>query len=365
MTENLPWQALRILCNGLSILDVPKLDLKSESEAHQFLVTYGFDLFVPQHVDQVWKLYSNACDFLEQSICKDAIEFPKELRDRESIGDFKRLLLSASGVEIEGFKLSSKRYQLWVCALLRVMHTMTHLQSDLRLKYLKKVKSQTIGRFEAHIQKTIVDGKETIVLGFERDKVPLFDFQKKESKVRESLLLKLLHKSESIAQEIYDHLGVRFITHNRAHAVWVMSYLVRHHLISYANAMPSRVRNTLVALDQFEAAISDGKLPQVPLDDLESFRDFDKEFGTPQQTGRDNKFSDTNYNSIQFTCRPLIRIPMLKKGVRSEMSFFFPFEVQILDKDSYKQTLGGSADHQVYKKKQLEAVRQRVLRGLV
>lgn len=362
-TRGYPWQALKVLCNGISILDIPRLELKSESEAHQFLATYGFDLFLPEHVEQMWKIYADACSFIERLLCDADHPFPKELKRRENLGDFKNLLLVASGIEIEGYRFSEKRYQLWICAILRVMHTITHLQSDLRLKYIKKIKRQTVDRFSAHIQRQSENGLEQIFLGFERDKVRLADFQKKESKVRESMLLKLLHKSETVAQEIYDHVGVRFVTFTRAEAFNVIRYLIEHHLISYANAMASRCRNSLINLDDLRQCLAENGLEDIDANTDSRWAEWDKDFEFPRES--ENRFSASDYHAIQFTCRPLIRIPMLKKGVRSEMSFFFPFEIQIMDLASYKQSIEGAADHQIYKKKQLEAVRLRVLRGLV
>jgi uncharacterized protein (TIGR04562 family) len=243
------------------------------------------------------------------------------------------------------------------------MHTLTHFKSDLRLKYIRKIKRQTVDRFTAHIQRQAEDGAEQIYLGFERDKVRLADFQKKESKVRESVLLKLLHKSETVAQEIYDHLGVRFITQTRAEAINVVRYLIEHHLISFANAMPSRCRNTLINLDDVRQCLAENGIEEIDPTVNPQWNEWDKDFEFPQDS--QNRFSSENYHAIQFTCRPLIRIPIIKKGVSSEMSFFFPFEIQIMDLPSYKQSIEGAADHQIYKKKQLEAVRQRVLRGLV
>jgi uncharacterized protein (TIGR04562 family) len=365
MTElqsEFPWLALRVVCNGVSILDIPKLELKTESEAHQFLVTYGFDLFEASHQEQIWKIYAEACEFVEGRLCDSTLKFPSLLKDRNHIQDFKKLLLAASGIKIEGISQLNKA-QPWICAVLRVMHVMSHMQSDLRLKYLKKIKRQTIDRFEAHIQKVQEGGSEKIYLGFERDKVPLVEFHKKESKVRQAVLLKLLHKSQTVAQEIYDHLGVRFVTRTRSEAFWVVRYLIQHHLISFANVMASRCRNTLMDLDEFQREF--GKLKPGDLS-ADLLKNLDRLLPFTQNKNSENPFSASDYHSIQFTCRPLIRIPVIRRGdVKGEMSFFFPMEIQITDEISFKQSQVGVANHTIYKKKQVEAVRQRVLRDLV
>ncbi|MBN8554080.1 MAG: TIGR04552 family protein [Deltaproteobacteria bacterium] len=360
--QQFPWLALRVVCSGVSILDIPQLELKTESEAHQFLVTYGFDLFEASHQEQVWKIYDEACDFIESRLCDARLKFPSQLKDRAAIGDFKKLLLVASGVEVASLSHLNQG-QPWVCAILRVMHVMSHMQSDLRLKYLKKIKRQTIDRFEAHIQRVQEGDGEKIYLGFERDRVALVEFQKKESKVRQSVLLKLLHKSQTVAQEIYDHVGVRFITKTRSEALWVIRYLIQHHLISFANVMSARCRNSLINLEEFYSEFKKLSSDSPRESELKSL---DKILPFPKINGNENPFSASDYHSIQFTCRPLIRIPVIRRGgMRGEMSFFFPMEIQVSDEISFKQTQTGAANHALYKKKQLDAVRQRVLRGLI
>ena len=363
--ESFPWLALRVACSGVSILDIPQLELKTEAEAHQFLVTYGFDLFEATHEEQVWKLYDEACDFIESKLCDARLKFPVQLKDRTQIGDFKKLLLVASGIEVASLS-QLNRGQPWVCAILRVMHVMSHMQSDLRLKYLKKIKRQTIDRFEAHIQRVQEGDGEKIYLGFERDRVPLVEFQKKESKVRQSVILKLLHKSQTVAQEIYDHLGVRFITKTRSEALWVIRYLIQHHLISFANIMSVRCRNSLINPEEFHSELRKLNMLSTEVPAEETLKALDKILPFPKNSGSDNPFSASDYHSIQFTCRPLIRIPVVRRGgVRGEMTFFFPMEIQVSDEISFKQTQTGAANHALYKKKQFDAVRQRVLRGII
>jgi len=49
-----------------------------------------------------------------------------------------------------------------------------------------------------------------------------------------------------------------------------------------------------------------------------------------------------------------------------ELRFFFPYEVQIVDAESYRTTeAGGPADHASYKLRQLASVRRRVLADLI
>lgn len=348
------WQAFNVLSEGSSVLDIEKLELKNESEAYQFVLNYGFDLYETSHCEQLTSIYLKAVDFIEKYLCTDRLKVPAELKKVEIEKDLKKLLLLASGVEIEDAVLKSSLGP-WACAILRVMHVVSHLQSDLRLKYLPKIKRQTVDRLAAHIQRN----ESQIFLGFESDKVPLVTFQKKESKVRDSVLMKLLHKPSATAQEVYDHVGVRFVTQNRIDSLRVIQYLVNHHLVSFPNVMGVRCRNTLVDIQdfrkQFEAA--GGKEDIV--------RAAESSLKYPKLKEGVNPFSAEDFHSIQFTARQLIRIPVVRKGgQRREMTFFFPLEIQIFDEKSFKETLSGEATHRAYKQKQLDAVRKRVLRGL-
>ncbi len=365
MIPKFPWKAFHVVCGGISIIDIPQLELENEAEAHQFLATYGYDLFDPSHIEQIWKIYERACQFIEMRLCGPFLEFPVILKDKNNMGDFKNVLLLAAGRSTSQLSLG-KELQPWACGILRVMHAVSHLQSDLRLKYLPKIKRQTIDRFEAHIQRTQEGENRKIYLGFERDKVPLFDFQKKESKVRHSVLLKLLHRPERTAQEIYDHIGVRFITHTRAETFLVLKYLVDHHLVSYPNVMPARFRNSLLDIKDFERLFQAASQmrPEPKLEEI--FEKIERQAPFPKVDSEANRFSADDYHAFQFTGRRLIRIPVVRKGgVKGEISFFFPVEVQITDKASYEASIGGNAGHALYKQKQLESVRERVLKGLV
>lgn len=353
MTASIPWQALQVVCEGTSIIDTHQLELETSAEAHQFMQAYGYDLHEPSHREQVWKFYVEAVRFIERTL---EFSLPHVLREPDASMDFKSLLLIASGVQDEPLV----KYQKEACAILRVMHTIAHLRNDLRLKYLPKIRRQTVERIQAHVHQDIHEGQTQLFIGFEKDRIPLIHFEKKEGKNKDSVLLKLLQKAELVAQEVYDHIGVRFVTRTKVEALLLVKYLLDHHLISVANVMSARCRNTLVDVEGMKLAIGDQAIEGVDIESIE------QNVKIPDiQMRSSNPFSSKSYHSLQFTSRPLIRIPVLRKGgIRAEISFFFPMEVQILDEASYKATLDGPADHRIYKQKQLEAARQRVLRGL-
>ncbi len=348
-----PWQALQVVCGETSVLDIDRLELKTDAEAYQFILSYGFDLYESSHIEQLQKIHSRAIHFIESYICFEGLQYPEALKSLDLKADLKGLLLIASGLTPSGHETLAA-HRRWICATLRVMHAVLHLQSDLRLKYLPKIKRQTVDRIEAHIQRS---EKGDVFLGFEADKVQLVDFQKKETKVRDSVIMKLLHKASATAQEVYDHVGVRFITQSRVDVFRVIKYLIDHHLVAYPHVMSFRVRNSLMDLKDFrkwvESAGSDPKATE-------------EKIPFPNEGEKENRFTAESFHSLQFTARQLIRIPVVRKGgQKREMAFFFPLEIQIMDKKSFKEAMAGRASHELYKQKQLDAVRKRVLRGLL
>ena len=70
-----------------------------------------------------------------------------------------------------------------------------------------------------------------------------------------------------------------------------------------------------------------------------------------------NIYSGESYRFIKFIGRKLIRIPT----ANSELTFFYPLEVQIMDYQTFLHTLSGPAAHAEYKTRQKQAARLRVI----
>lgn len=337
------WNLLEQSSEGQSIVDLKVFGFDSESEAYQFLRAYGFDVYDESHSQALLKIFLDAKKFLNSVL---------EIQIDDS--------LIPHNVSEVIHLFSDRNRTPELCALLKVVHVIIHIRSDLRLRYLKKIVRQTVDRIEAHIQ--IIDNNPR--LGFESDGVSLIAFERKDRKVESSLIVKLLHKAENIVQEIHDFIGVRFVTETRSEAAWVINYLLRHHLISPANLLGSRCRNSLFSFSNFKKVAEDLGLADKKFWTKEEHSRVDSLLVLPSGGSKDNVFSSKDYHSVQLTARPLIRIPVLRKGgMRGEISFFFPMEIQILDKSSYLNSRHGPSNHMEYKKKQLAAVRERVLRG--
>jgi len=82
------------------------------------------------------------------------------------------------------------------------------------------------------------------------------------------------------------------------------------------------------------------------------------DYPSESQRLTDNQFTENSYHSVQITCRQRIKI---KQANGKNLSFYFPFEIQVMDSESFIKTREGRASHGEYKKRQRASVRQRVL----
>ncbi|MCB9763466.1 MAG: TIGR04552 family protein [Alphaproteobacteria bacterium] len=344
-----PIHALRAMIGGASALDVPRLTLTSEADAEGFLEGYGFAWSQPRQREELESLRRDALAFIEEELLDPGEAMPPEVREEQ---DVRRLLLSASGD-------TGWTRQRWSCALLRVMHVLAHTHSPLDQLYGPLIRAQIRERFEAHIHRR----GGALILGLGPDAIPLVSFEVRPSKTVRSMTFKLLHKPQNVATDIFDRVGVRFVTPTVFDALLVVRFLRRRSVVMFPNIKPARSRNTLVDLSEVEEAL-DALRPRVRAGELSEaacldlLREQAALWRRPGGERDDNPFTDADWNSIQFTCRQMIR-------VGDALRFFFPFEVQILDEASYARAVSGRASHDEYKRRQRDAVRRRVLGPLV
>lgn len=348
METSFPWDTLRSIIGGTSAIDVPRLHCLDLSSAEHFLEGYGFDWAQRAHRDELQELRAAAIGFIESELLDAGEEIPASIREQ---ADVRQLLVDASAAE-------GNEIQRWACALLRVAHTLAHSRSYFNETYGDEVRAQIFARFEPHLRMTDAG----LVLGDEG--IALQDFEVKPTKSVNSVAMKLLHKVENVAEDIFDRVGVRFVTRERFDTLLVIKYLREHNVFMFANVKPSRSRNTLIDLEWLERLVlgledevSSGAMDEAGR--LEILRAAVQAHDYPAPPSPSyNPYSAASYHAVQFTCRQMIRVP---DGTGGEMRFFFPFEVQILDEESYERSRSGYAAHDQYKARQRDAVRQRVL----
>ncbi len=281
--------------------------------------------------------------------------------------------------------------------ILKVMHTILHVDKDLRFNYFQAIQTQIFDRFYKYLYR---NREENLFLG-EKEKgtnIPLVDFETKSKKGRDSVVIKLLHKAENVAEELFDRVGVRIVTESRFDAIRIVKFLLDKFIIIPHNIKPSRSVNTLVDLVRFRDQYN-RLVKSVLRNDLseEAFLlAVKKEIENCSIYTEDGNNLHTlkNYQSIQFTCRQLVRYrnPFFKEFnelrqqaktvennnklaskilnldvglVPREVRFFYPYEVQILDLKSHKTNTEGEASHQEYKKSQIQTAMKRVFKSLI
>src|SRR5690606_19031548 len=125
--------------------------------------------------------------------------------------------------------------QAWSCAVLRVMHTISHIEGVQRLADIEAARQQVFERFSNYIRKG-PDGR--LALGDSKVSVPLVHLDWKVAKSRESMILKLLHKRANVAETIYDQIGVRIVTDTLAEAVLAVDFMQRMYMVTFPNCNP-------------------------------------------------------------------------------------------------------------------------------
>lgn len=345
---------------GLSAIDLPRLAISTLEEAGAFIKVYGFDYENAHDQDRLWYFHRRALVFLDEKLGYPMTEIPAVLQNRKELGDLRKLLLYASSVDPR-----EKELQRWSCAILRVMHVFVHCEMDLFSTFSEEIQKQVL----SPLQETIVhDGSTGRTLLQSKlpdgDTIPLRGFETKPFKTSSSTVIKLLARREALAANIYDKLGVRFITDSMFDVFRVVRFLIRESLISTPQILPDQSSNNLYPVNLFLQACQEYIDSGMKLEPKELEAYFDKFLEDRKDEGeflrKVNDHSANDYRFIKFICRKLIRI-YPSGSDKQGFEFYYPFEVQILDKGSYDRHQSGPSEHQAYKERQKQAARERVL----
>lgn len=376
----MPPEVTRVILGGGSPIDLEGLRVQSHDEAWNFALNYGYDMGVPVQRAHVLRVYEDAIDFLEGVVLEGTdLHVPNELR---GLGDPLDLLIWAS----ERPRTLDGR---WSCAILRVMHTLFHVDHNVNLRYLPEIQRQVFGRYDQYL---VCEGGRWLLRG--AYEVPLVAAERRENKDRVSMLLKMLHKPENVAETIYDQIGIRFVAEDQLGVLMVIRFLLDHHVLMPTHIKPSRSRNLMIDLEALEAWM-EGLPAAFCVQDLspEARRSLSRTLALKPGGLEQNPFSSKDYSAIQFTARTLIRLPdpaapalatirrrLEAAGLaeltdpalipelipdREEFTFFFAHEVQVMEQSGFQSSRSGPASHSEYKQRQRDAARRRVLQGIL
>lgn len=393
------WETFEILAGGKSSLDAKNYlsHFKEPEAAEQFLLGYGFDVSDPVQKAELFGIFQEAIQFIKRYFLKEGngegldVSVPNRFY---SIHDVRDLLLIATNTQ-QG-ESSSIEEMIWAGVILKVMHTILHADKDLRYRYFSTIQTQIFDRFYKFIQR---DSENNLYLGTEDDKfpIPLIEFETKAKKTRESIIIKLLHKRENVAEELFDRIGVRFVTKTKIDALRVMKFLYQHYIVMVNNVKPSRSHNSLVNMDRFKEGyfnlLKESLRKSMPEEEFsEAMEKLAEESSGENGSSADNQHTSSEYKAIHFTSRQLIKyrnpflrqfnaVKKLAKEEESELAkkimsldtssiardirFFYPFEVQITDVKSHLKNTEGEASHAEYKKSQLNSAMKRLFKPLI
>jgi uncharacterized protein (TIGR04562 family) len=396
------WDVLDIIIGGKSSLDSREgFGVTTHEDADRFLMSYGFDLQNPIEAAEAIGHFHEALNFIRRYFLQPEnpdglkLDIPRKILELTNVRDL--FLYASANAPGQQRDTSGNYLKNWSCSMLKVMHTIAHMDQDLRVGYFAEIQKQILDRFYRLIQR---DADGALYFGVGRDdpaQVSLVEFQTKPKKSRDSTLIKLLHKPENVAEDIFDRVGIRFVTPKPIDALRVIKYLKDQMVVMPPNIKPSRSRNTLIDIDAFRARLADalGKLDEGEISE-EEFQTTVDLAALPPGGDSANPHTSEFYRSIQFTCRQLIKLrnPLyddlkeLKSAVRKrkdtdgaedlhrmiermelkhlqrEVRFFYPYEIQVVDIANHVENERGRSAHSEYKKAQLQTAMKRVMGAL-
>lgn len=348
---------LNSVVGGHSAIEIPRLSILNLEAASAFISTYGFDITREHDLEKLWYYHRRALVLMVEKLGFIDTEIPEILRDRRGLGDIRQLLLLASSRNPDELLL-----QRWSCAILRCMHVFVHAENDLFSSFAEEIQSQILTPIQAHIRHDGTSHQTVLQSADGKDVIDLLAFEVKPFKTSSSAVIKLLAKPDALALRIFDKLGVRFVTKNLFDSFRVVRFLISQNVISFPHIMPDQSSNNLYPVDLFMQVCDDLAHRLDTLDDAAIQAAFDQRLSEQGDAvkflRKENFFSGADYRFIKFICRQLIHVKPFSG--KEEFSFFYPFEVQIMDHSAHQKILSGPSEHQAYKERQRNAARDRL-----
>lgn len=349
--------SLSVVAGGASALDRKSLDIHGLDEAESFLRTYGYQITNPDDLERLWYFHRRALVLISEKLLISLENLPEELKSKDKLKDIRNLLIYASQTE-------NKNLQTWSCALLRCMHVFVHAETDLFGSFAEEIQKQILTPFENSVKQ-----EEVLQLrSFQKEGHPsidLYDFQTKPFKTSSSTVIKLLAKPDALAVKVFDKIGVRFITKSIFDSFQVIRFLVEENLISFPQIMPDQSSNNMYPVAEF-IAVCERLKKKYPTEHKLTSKNIDrlllKKIGNQSAFlglfRKENPHSSKDFRYIKFITRQLIKIQ--PSGGGKAFSFFYPFEVQIMNDEAFKKIHSGDSDHSSYKNRQITAAVKRL-----
>ena len=147
---------MELMLKGRSAIDSRHgLPINSHDEADRFLVSYGYVKENPVESAELIGNYHEALRFIKRYFLQPEnpqgalLEIPRIFY---AISDVRDIFVWASDKSVKEHLRTR-----WACSILRVMHTISHLDKDLRHDFFPTIQQQVFDRFYKEIHN--VDGK--------------------------------------------------------------------------------------------------------------------------------------------------------------------------------------------------------------
>jgi len=348
---------LDTLIGGISPLDLSNLSIDSVEDAQEFLESYGFDWENAADRKELTSIYQKALVFLKSEILQEGESIPAQLTDVNEAKDMRRLFTYVN----DKSETTPLELRKWSGALLKVMHVILHFSHDMYSIFPEEIQKQILGPIEHCVSTDPGMGLTFLRKDSQQETIKLYKFEKKPVKDFRSSILKLLAKRKLFALNIYDNIGVRFVTWTVFDAFRVLRFLMAQSLVHPFHTITDQAVNTVYPNNLLTEVMDNLRTKGDNLEpaevDLILQKKLHENVDRAEYLVKENNFSGEGYKFIKFVCRKLIRVNV--NGF--EHRFFYPFEVQVLTRDAYLESIQGEQAHHEYKKRQKAAARRRLL----
>src|SRR4051812_7732056 len=319
--------AVRLLLRGDSVIDWHRLNYADHAEVDRFLRLNEFD---PDNEEEMARLEDTRADAVEYLTRAFAMAIPDEIAADLPARD---LFLVAS---------SHGPHQKWACVVLKVMHIIHHINGRAGLLKMSVSDEIIFREIELKVMQVV---EQLRAAG-----APLAEWEWSR-KPRDSQITKLLAKRSTLAANIYDKLRFRLIVPDQADLVPMLATLTRQ-LIPFNYVVPGESLNQLVDLEE---ALRRPKPREVLTTS-----------GMHRVVAALNEFSGPEYRIVNFVADLPLRVERLlpKSEMPQDLTHvvFVLTEFQIADKLTAQRNESGASNHEAYKARQHERVRQRLFR---
>lgn len=332
-------EAVRLLLRGGSVIDWHRLDFEDHASVDRFLRVNEFDPDSAADIDRLEAIRAEAVEYLARNY---SFHIPDDV---------------ATGVPARDLFLMASRKgkrRTWACVVLKVMHIIHHLRGRATAIHLPITDERLFQAVELKVMHIVDELRAT---GY-----PIYEFQWSRKPV-DSLITKLLAKRTTLAANIYDKLRFRLIVRERDDLLPMLAVLTRR-LIPFNYVIPGESVNHLVPLREIIEttpalrAFADELQPETSLERRQDER----------AAGPVNEFSGKDYKIVNFVADLPVRLSAVLDDeaarARADSHVLFALtEFQLCDRATAENNEVGENSHDVYKQRQLERVRKRLMRG--